>query len=128
MEAATVNSAMVLEALKRLFLSGLDVENLIETGDFKNFVDFRFDATQSQLRFRRLDLFVHRDQLAKRSTRKIFDDAEIQHDLLSTVFVDEGEKLVSNILDVRLVKDLFIDELGDSDPTDFFDVQPTLTS
>lgn len=116
------------DAFESIFLRRLDVEDFVETGDFKDFVDFGADTAETQLGFCRLDLLVHRDQLAESRAGQVLDDTEVEDDLLATVFIDEGEELVSDVLNIRFVEDFFIDELGDGNSADLFDIQPPLST
>jgi hypothetical protein len=68
-----------------------DVEQFVELGDRKDFVDLWPDVAQFQFPAVRFDLFVERDELAERGTRKKLNGRKIEQEILAVLFLDQLE-------------------------------------
>src|SRR5262249_15798376 len=101
----------------------LDVEELIQLRNFKNFVDLRVNIAQDQTTARGVHFFIQRNEFAKSRTRKIFHVAEVQEEFTAAQIVHQAEKLLANDLDVLVVEYFLVGEIDNRHLSDIFDFQ-----
>ncbi len=103
----------------------VDLEELVELGDLKHFVDLRVNIAEDQPPPRRLELLVQRDELAQRGTGEVLHVAEIQQQLADAIIINQAEQLLADELDVLLIENFLVDEIDDRDVANLLDFEPT---
>ncbi len=123
-----VSDRRASERLQRRLLFFDDLEELVQLGDLKDFVDLRIDVAQDEPATGLLKLLVQRDEFTEGSAGEVFDVAEVEENLSPTFFVYQTEQLLTDDLDILLIEDLAIDEVDHGDIADMLDLEPAATS
>jgi hypothetical protein len=103
-----------------------DIEDLVEASDLEDLEDLGLDSTKPELALHFVDLLVEIEELAESGARKILNGAEVEQDLLASIFVDQSKELVADHLNILLVEDSTIQKTDHGDVADFFRVNAAL--
>ena len=97
-----------------------NIEELVQAGDFEDFVNLRIDIAEDQTPPHRLQLFVQGDEFPKRGAGEEFDITEVEQDFAPSYLIDQAEELFTNNLDVLLIEDALIDKVHHGHVADVF--------
>src|SRR5262249_52982905 len=103
----------------RLFFL-LNVEQLVQLGNFKDLVDLRIDIAQDQPAADRVHLLVEGDEFPQGRAGEVLDIAKVQEQFTAAQLVHKTEKLFTDDLNILFVQDLLIREIDDGHVTDVF--------
>src|SRR5262249_34133198 len=116
-----------LKCLESSLLFPLNIEELIEFGNFEHFIYLRVDVAKHQSPVDLLQFLIKRNQFGQGRAGEIFHVAEIQQDLAPPRVFNQAKKLLTNDLNVLLVQNLAIDEIDDGHVADVFHFKATAT-
>src|SRR5271166_1177994 len=113
------------ELIERGLLLGEDLENLVETGNSKDFEKVGVNAAELELALDGADFLLEVDQLAECGAREVLDIAEVEQKILVAFVFNQAIELLAHFLDLLLGHDLGINETNDRHPVDTFQTKKT---